>query len=135
VTLPRPGLPMTPNTMMSLERLPTYCLCLLASLAFTACSDGGRPRQLNQPGVLHDNGGGGGAGGGALGLGGNGSLGGSSGDGDGDDELDAGTGGYQIGTDWDGNTSPTADHAHGIDAAAGVEARGDGPPEAGADGG
>jgi hypothetical protein len=124
---------MTQNTKMSLGRFSTYGLCLLASLAFTACADGGRPRQLDQPGVLHDNGGSGGEGGSALGPGGNGSLGGSSGTGD--DELDAGTGGYQIGTDWDGNTNPTADHAHGIDAAAGIDARGNGSPEAGADGG
>jgi len=109
------------------------CFSLLASVALAGCGDGGRPRHL-EPGVLHDNGGSGGNGGStAPGLGGSDSEGGSGGS-EGDEELDAGTGGYQIGTDWDGNTAPTAENAHGIDAAAGEDERGTADPDAG-DGG
>jgi hypothetical protein len=110
------------------------CLALLASVTLYACGDGERPRQLDKPGVLHDNGGSSGSGGSmGQGLGGNDSDGGTGGSED-DEELDAGTGGYQIGTDWDGNTTPTADHAHGIDAAAGEDDRGNSATDAG-DGG
>lgn len=112
------------------------CLSLLASTALAGCGDGGRPRKLDQPGVLHDNGGAGGAGsagGNGAGLGGSQADGGTGGAGD--EDLDAGTGGYQIGTDWDGNTRPTSDNVRGIDAAAGEDDRGTADPDGGGDAG
>ena len=108
------------------------CCLVFAGVALAGCGDGGRPRQL-EPGVLHDNGGGSGAGGtggsGGSGLGGTQSDGGTGGDDN--DELDAGTGGYQIGTDWDGNTRPTSENVRGIDAAAGEDDRGAADPDGG----
>ena len=116
-----------------LDWLSLSCFALIASVALGACGDGGRPRRLDEPGVLHDNGGSGGSGGSPqTGLGGADSNGGTGGE-DGED-LDAGTGGYQIGTDWDGNTNPTSDNVRGVDAAAGEGDRGTADPDGG-DGG
>jgi hypothetical protein len=106
----------------------------LGVAAFGGCDSSGRSRHLDEPNVLHGNGG----------SGGNGSSG--QGGEPGTRDPDAGTGGthlgdegdasYQIGTDWDGNTTPTANHALGIDAAAGEEERGTADPtDAGYDGG